>query len=148
MARRTKTKKTIKKINKIEKIDALIVPVAFIVIGIILGGIVVFTALRLTPEAVQANIAGNIALSKTIVSIAASGQVAAVDGRYIILDKSGDSIRILFKEDKPVYITSGGKQTKVSFEDIKVGDTINIGIKVVNGNMEGQSVIIIGRLAD
>ena len=93
----------------------------------------------------QTETAESFIFSKAISSITASGNVAAINGQYITLDKSGDSIKILVPEKKPVYILAegSGSQKKVSFSDIKVGDGVNINLKAAFGKeLEGQAVII------
>jgi hypothetical protein len=87
--------------------------------------------------------------SKTVPSIVAYGQVTKIDGRNITLFYSGDSITINMDANSQVYLfvnDSTGKpvQKKVEFGEIKVGDNLNITLKLlVDGQLQGQSVFIL-----
>ena len=87
--------------------------------------------------------------SKIILSSVAYGQVSKIEGRDITLSYNGDSIKINITENIPIYSftnDSAGKsvQKKVDLKVIKIGDTLNITIKVLpDGQIQSQSVLIL-----
>lgn len=126
--------------------NIIILSLVCVVVCFLSGGIVGVVLFKLTPKQVQIEKTANVIFSKTISSITASGVVASINGRNLTISKDGEEITILIPEGKPIYIlgsTENGKQQKVSFEDIKKGDSVNVGLKV-NGQeqLEGQSVMI------
>ena len=90
----------------------------------------------------------DLILSKTISSITASGVVEAINGRNITISNAGDSITVSIPDGKPVYTlaTENGMQKKITFEDIKIGDSVNVGLKAKdNKQLEGQSIIVFAK---
>lgn len=87
--------------------------------------------------------------SKTVPSIVAYGQVTKIDGRDITLSYNGDNITITIDANGQVYSfvnDSTGKpvQKKVEFKEVKVGDNLNITLKLLSdGQLQGQSVFIL-----
>lgn len=87
--------------------------------------------------------------SKTVPSIVAYGQVTKIEGRDITLFYSGDSIKVSMEENSLIYSfvnDSQGKPTQkqVELKEIKVGDNLNITLKLLpDGQLQGQSVFIL-----
>ncbi|MBI3337055.1 MAG: hypothetical protein HY005_00320 [Candidatus Staskawiczbacteria bacterium] len=87
--------------------------------------------------------------SKTVLSTVAYGKVSKIEGRDITLAYNGDSIKISMAANSPVYSfvnDSAGKpvQKKVDLREIKIGDNLNITIKLLpDGQIQGQSALIL-----
>jgi len=87
--------------------------------------------------------------SKTVPSMVAYGQVSKIEGRDITLSYSGDNINISMEENSPVYsfVNDSAKrdnQKKMELKDIKIGDNLNIAIRLLpDGRIQGQSVFIL-----
>lgn len=91
--------------------------------------------------------------SKVVSSIVAYGQVAKIEGRNITLSYLGDNLEVFITDTARIYSltpASTGKtgtvapvQKTVDFGAIKVGDSVNVVLKLsANGKTEGSSVII------
>lgn len=96
-------------------------------------------------EALIKNVSSGI-----IPSMVAYGQVSKVEGRNVTLSYAGDSLAISVKQDAPVYSfaqaagSTTPTQQKVDFSTIKVGNNLNIVLKMLaSGDLEGQQVIIL-----
>lgn len=94
--------------------------------------------------------AANNLSSKVVSSIVAYGQVESINGRDIILSNLGDNLAISISNSAKVYsfvIKKGATapvQQPVEFENIKVGDKVNVAVKILpSGQLEGSSVIIL-----
>ena len=87
--------------------------------------------------------------SKTVLSTVAYGQVSEITGNDITLSYNGDNIKISMTENSPVYSfvndSSGNPvQKKVDFKQIKIGDSLNITIKLLpDGQIQSQSALIL-----
>ncbi|MDP3882990.1 MAG: hypothetical protein Q8Q48_02955 [Candidatus Staskawiczbacteria bacterium] len=88
--------------------------------------------------------------SKVIPSVVAYGRVTKIEGRNISLTYMGDSLTVQVKDGAQVssFVSSSGSktpvQTKASFNDIKIGNDINISVKVLtDGQLQGESVFIL-----
>ena len=87
--------------------------------------------------------------SKTVLSTVAYGQVSEITGNDITLSYNGDNIKISMTESSPVYSfvndSSGNPvQKKVDFKQIKIGDSLNITIKLLpDGQIQSQSALIL-----
>jgi len=80
----------------------------------------------------------------------AYGQVSKVEGRAVTLTYGGNTLAINVKQDAPVYSfaqaagAAAPTQQKVDFSAVKVGDSVNIVLKMLaSGDLEGQQVIIL-----
>ncbi len=92
----------------------------------------------------------SLEFGKVVSSIAVFGQVANISGRIVTLNQGEDSMAIKIRDNAIIYSFSsaGGKTTKeqkkAEFSEIKIGDRLNAGIKLVpGGDFEAVSVIII-----
>jgi hypothetical protein len=87
--------------------------------------------------------------SKNIASIIAYGQLTRTEGRDITISYLGDSMKILIEDGCKIYLIgsrAGGQSEKkeINFEEIKVGDHLNITIKIMpDGQIIGQSILIL-----
>ncbi len=87
--------------------------------------------------------------SKNIASIIAYGQITKIDGRDLTISYLGDTMKILAEDGCKIYLigeSAGGQSEKkeINFEDIKVGNHLNITIKVMpDGQIIGQSILIL-----
>jgi len=90
--------------------------------------------------------------SSVVPSITAYGQVESIDGRDITLNFNGETMKIKIKDDAFVFIPAmsanangtASAQKTAEFKDIKVGDNVNVNLKVAeDGQIEGQMVIIL-----
>jgi len=88
--------------------------------------------------------------SKVVPSMIAYGAVSKIDGRTLTLTYGTDSIVVPVAEGAQVFsftqTTTGSTPTQkeANFSDIKVGNSINVSLKLLsNGNLQGTSVIIL-----
>lgn len=89
--------------------------------------------------------------SKAIPSIIAYGEVKNISGKNLTISYKGDSISVKIADNAQVVIltpqagsSTTQAQVKADFSKIKVGDNLNVSIKVFSdGSMEGQSVFIL-----
>ena len=132
------------------KTTSIILVIIFGLVCLILGGATgfLYKTLQLSPQIEKATAIIKDLSSKIILSSVAYGQVSKIEGRDITLSYNGDSIKINMTENIPIYYTndSVGKsvQQKVDFKAIKIGDTLNIIIKVLpDGQVQSQSVLIL-----
>lgn len=82
--------------------------------------------------------------SKVVPSIVAYGKVSKIAGKTISLTSGADSIDIVVQEEAPVntYSQKDNSYAKIKLTDIKVGDTLNVVMKITEENkLEGISVI-------
>jgi hypothetical protein len=83
--------------------------------------------------------------SDVVPSIISYGKVVSINGREIVMAFNEDKIRIKVKDDAKIHMLSGklnGDQTPFDFNQIKVGDMLNIDVSVDHGgNFIGNSVI-------
>lgn len=95
-------------------------------------------------------------LSSSLISpIVAHGNVAGINGRNVSLNFGGTNLTVKINQDAKVYsfsASSGQAQTSKSsttqpegkFEDIKVGDSVNITLQLLpDGTMGGKLVSIL-----
>ena len=85
-------------------------------------------------------------MSKVVPSIVAFGEVAAINGKNVSLNYSGDNLTIKVRDDALIYTLIGTDQSaqqQVAFSAIKKGDNLSINMRVnPQGQLEGMSVII------
>jgi len=91
--------------------------------------------------------------SKTTPSALAYGLITKIEGRNITISSGGDSSTIKIRDDASIIIpvtdsddpnVNTTVQKNVDFSYIKVGDTVNINLKVGSeGQLEGDAVIIL-----
>jgi len=118
-----------------------------IIFGLGLGAMFLF--MKMSPEIKKAETTSNFVSSKVITSITAFGKVESIIERKITLTNAGDSVTFLINDKGPIYSlkdknSETGMQKKVDFEDIKEGDNLNVGLKLMaDGSLEGQSIIIL-----
>jgi hypothetical protein len=136
-----------------DKKQLSILIVAGVLIFLIGGGLGIFLIQGSSGRA-KVEMANNLS-SKVISSIIAYGQVKNINGRNITLSNLGDNLSILIANDAQVYAfvvpTDAGENTTaspvqqtVNFETIKIGDNVNVAVKILpNGQVQGTSVIIL-----
>ena len=130
-----------------EKKQLVILIIAVIVAFVIGGGL----GVALQSQGTQATKveAVNSLASKVVTSMVAYGKVENIAGRNIALSNVGDNLTILMADNAQVYSfttpkTGSPVQQTVSFSNIKVGDNVNIAIKLLpTGKMQGASVVIL-----
>ncbi len=95
--------------------------------------------------------------SRVIPFLTAYGQVTKIDGSNITLASKGDSLTVSIDPSANLYAyipptasqTDGKKNTtsanqKISLSYIRLGDTLNINLKVLpNGQLSGSSVLVV-----
>lgn len=133
------------------KVLMLVVVIVCLVLGAVAG---MYLPALVSPQAknsVKIEAAVKDLSSKVIPSIVAYGKVTKISGKNITLAFGGDSVVIPVGEKSTVYslaVPAGQAgsptQQKVEFSQIKVGDNLNISLKLSSdGKLEGQSVIIL-----
>ncbi len=103
----------------------------------------------------QTNITEMLGSSKIINSVIAFGKVSKVSGRTVTLASGLEKLAIDIKEDAQIYLMTAPTsvdgnisgiptQRTAVFGEIKVGDNINVNVKILsNGSAEGLGVIIL-----
>ena len=117
--------------------------VVALIIGILLG--ILYVKL-ISVDGSRAKVVNSLS-SKLITSVTSYGQISAIDGRSITINYSGESLVVPIVEKAKVLSLEMGKtgptQKEVEFSAIKVGDNVNIFLKVLDdGKMQGTSVVI------
>lgn len=83
--------------------------------------------------------------SKVVSVIQLSGKVTAINGKELTIDSSGESMKFLVKDNANIIFNNREKEmyeTK-SFSDIKVGNDLSVGTKLVSeGKLEAFSILI------
>jgi len=129
--------------------------------GIILLGIGFFSGMALVQKRIQkSNTESLVAVlltSKVInsLTIIASGEIAAIGGRNLTLNREEDSLIISIQGGAPVHRLSPLKETateapqsmiekEIQFGEIKVGDKVNIFCQLkADGTLEGTAVTVL-----
>lgn len=123
------------------------------IVLVLLGGVagVIFQAKFLSPQSKSMNALS----SKVISSIVAYGQVKNINGKNVTLSNLGDNLLISIADNAQVYsfTTPPGSakntapvQQTGKFDDLKVGDNVNVAVKLLpTGQLEGVSVIILSQ---
>jgi len=77
----------------------------------------------------------------------AVGVVTEISGRNLTLTKNGDSLTIPVLETAKIYFAISEELEKkpesISFEEIKVGDEVNVGIATIENDLVGETVTIL-----
>lgn len=87
--------------------------------------------------------------SKIVPSIMAYGQVSNINGRDLTIVYGTESLTINIKDDATIQSfvpPSNGSapiQQKVEINALKNGDSVNIGLELVDGKLIGKSVVIL-----
>lgn len=136
------------------KIVLLIIGIFLFILGGVLGMLYQFNGktIGITPSsgAFETTIK---ALGSKVVSpssINAYGKVTNIQGRSVTFVREGDSATVVVKDNsqifsfvKPADSASAPIQQKASFKDIKVGDSINVNLKILpDGQLEATTVIL------
>jgi hypothetical protein len=83
--------------------------------------------------------------SDVVPSIVSYGKVVSINGREIVMAFNEDRIKIKVRDDAKIHALSGrlnGDQAPFDFNQIKVGDMLNVDVSVdPDGNFVGNSVI-------
>lgn len=130
--------------------------VNFIIVGIVcflLGGGIGIISMQNASQRTKIEAANSLS-SKVVSSIVAYGQVKSINGRNITLSNLGDELSILIADNAQVYSFSApvaGKngvvapvQQIIKFGDIKIGDSVNVSVKLLpSGQIQGTSIIIL-----
>lgn len=138
------------------KTTSIVLIIIFGLVSSLLGGGIGFlyktflmSSQQVSPEIEKATTIIKNLTSKTVISSVAYGEVSKIEGRNVTLSFGGDNLKIKMMGDAPIYSfsnDSAGKpvQKKVNLETVKIGDTLNIAIKVLpDGQIQGQSILII-----
>jgi len=127
--------------------------VAGAVIAILCVALAYVSIYKTGPQAVERDTINSLS-SKVFSSIIAYGQVQAIEGRNVTVSNLGDNLTISLIDSAQVYFFEaiGGSaapvQKKGAFGDIKVGDKVNISVRVLPaGGLEGMVVTILPALA-
>jgi hypothetical protein len=116
----------------------------------LIGGISgIFLAGTVGPQKAKIETANNLS-SKVVSSMVAYGQVKSISGKNITLSNLGDTLAIPIAGNAQLYsfstVSSTGVpvQQTIKFEEIKIGDKVNIAVKLLpDGKIQGTSVIVL-----
>lgn len=130
--------------------------------GIILLGVGFFSGVTWVQKQIQkSNTESPLAVllaSKVIsngLATFASGEITAIGGRNLTLNKEGNTLTILVQEDALIYRLSSPKETatevpqpvereEIQFGEIKTGDKVNISCQLKDdGTLEGTAVTVL-----
>lgn len=134
--------------NKASSIVILLV-IAVILLSVGMGLGIFYQIKKDGPKTERANLLLKQLSSNVIPSVAAYGKVASIDGKKITLSASGENLVVGVSDSSQFYSfvtdsTGGSVQQAAKFEDIKVGDNLNISMKILSdGQLESQAVIIL-----
>ena len=140
--------------------NLVVIIIVLIIVGLGLVTAAYFTGvssgiLKNRPEIQKAEKVVKMLSSKTITLIDSFGKVTKISDRTITLTQNGESLDINIEKDAPVYLylasasaeimaATTPKQSMSEFKNIKVGDNLNITMKVSpDGQIGGISVTII-----
>ena len=131
----------------------IVVAVVAVIIGLALGMSLSKTSVVNNPQSNKFESAVKALSSKVIPSIIAYGQVTKIENKNITLTYNKETLTIPLTQSTSIYSfvapvagskTAAPTQKKSAFSEIKVGDSLNITIKLLpDGTIEGQSVIIL-----
>lgn len=125
------------------------------IILLVIGGIVilvvgVFSGIlaerQITgPKLEKAKAALQIIGSKLVPSITVFGEVKNISGRDVVLEYVGESVTVKVKNDAQIVtLLKEGGQREAKFEDLKIGDFVNVSLNITqDGEVEGSQVRII-----
>jgi len=139
--------------EKKQQIILIIVGVLLFLLGLIVG--IIFQQ-QGGVQSVKIETANNL-LSKVVSSVTAYGKIENINGKIITLGNLGDSLAISLSENAPIYSfnidadkpNSAPAQKTVNFEDIKVGDNVNVSVKSLpTGQLQGLSLVILPKPAE
>lgn len=132
--------------DKKQTIILIIVGVVFFLVGVS-AGVVIQSQNKIQ---VQKNTAITGLSSRVITSITAYGEIQKIEGKKITLSNLGQEMPVLMAESAKVYkfVAQKGEtslsQQPAEFGEIKVGDNVNIIMKLQkNGEMQGSSIVIL-----
>jgi len=124
----------------------ILVGVVLFIVGAALG---IFYQVQIGSKSATEVKTVNALASKVIPSIVAYGKVTAIDGQNVTVSFDGDTLMVPIVDNAQVFAftnttaTSAPVQQKSSFDKLKVGDNINISVKVLEGGkMQGESIFI------
>ena len=134
-------------------VSILVGLVIFLGVGYILG---VYSQQKINGQKIESleKTKNIFSYSKLINSIIAFGKISNISGRTITLTSETDTLEITMRANAQVYsftapTSTGGQLTGIpsqniaAFEDIKVGDNLNVNMRMLpDGTFEGASAII------
>ncbi|TSC94246.1 MAG: hypothetical protein CEN87_541 [Parcubacteria group bacterium Licking1014_1] len=140
--------------NKITSlISLIIIALAIFVLG---GGAgVLYQTQKTAPQLEQLEKATsiiNFLSSEELSRITVFGKATKIEGRDITLSSGNDSVKVNVIDDSAIYsfVANGAAEKSapvrkiVKFEEIKIGDNLNITVKLLpDGQLQGLSVIIL-----
>jgi len=118
--------------------------IAFVV-GLSLG--IFYQANKVSPQIQQTeNIMKSIS-SEVINAVVAFGFVSGVsDGRVVTLSYNGENLDIVLQESAKINLYEGTAKKEVQFQDIKIGDKVNVTAEIgKDGSIQGNMMIIFPR---
>jgi len=118
--------------------------IAFVV-GLSLG--IFYQANKVSPQIQQTeNIMKSIS-SEVINAVVAFGFVSGVsDGRVVTLSYNGENLDIVLQESAKINLYEGTEKKEVQFQDIKIGDKVNVTAEIgKDGSIQGNMMIIFPR---
>jgi len=126
--------------------------IILVIIGIlILSGLVSSFSYRLGQKSIEAKkeiVIPGFLTSRVIQgwSALALGKVTDVSGSTLILNQDNEALSIPISETAEIYLALAKEKEKkperAKFEDIKIGDEVNVSITIKEGNIEGSTVTI------
>jgi len=118
-----------------------------LVVGCVIG--VVYQQQKDSSQIQQtATTIGNLS-SKVVSAVVTYGEITNIDSnRNIILNYKGDTMTIAIEDGAKIYAYENSVKKEVQFQNIKVGDLVNIATTVsVDGQFKGNMVVIFSSAA-
>ena len=132
-----------------EKSNLIVLLLIGVVIFFVGAGLGIFYQIKIGSRSTVEVKTVNSLASKVIPSIVAYGKVTKIEGRNVTVSYGGDTLVVPVKDDAQVFAftnttaTSAPIQQKSTFNEVKVGNNINISVKVLDdGQMLGESIFI------
>ncbi len=113
--------------------------------GLVIG--IFYQVQKTTPQIKQTeNVIKGIS-SEVINAVVAYGNVSAVgDGRKVTLSYNGDNLDIVLQASAKIYLYEGTDKKEIQFEDIKIGDKVNVTAEIgKDASIQGNMMIIFPR---
>jgi len=127
--------------------------IILIIVGVlILIGLVSYLSYQLGQKSTEAEIktvAPDFLTSKVTEkwNALASGKVIEISGRNLTLRKDNNTLTISISETAKIYFVSLEEKREelesAQFENIKIGDEINVSVAIEEGDIKGETVMIL-----
>jgi type II secretory pathway pseudopilin PulG len=123
-------------------VSLIVIIILSIVVGIVIG--MLYQAQKYNPQIQNTETVIQNLSSQVISAVVAYGSVTNIDSnRSITLSHKGDEMTIMVSDDAQIYEYENSVKKTTQYQNIKVGDLVNITTTVLpDGKFQGDMVII------